>query len=285
MFTTNSASQYTSLEDREKLLEDQSLSSEISYQPPQHKSSLPRWLTIVGHIGLLSATLAFGIYLGTVHESNTDESCTSRLSHDSVVLHKVPIHYSQQQFNGSLFKANAYRQDAGPEVDAAWEALGINYRALQVPEEFAAASGITPGYVKIKSKYGGGYPANVEGLHQLHCLNMLRQTSVWNYDYYHALGEGAFKNEDYVVKYHATHCLDMLRQQLMCTMDTGVLGQVWTLPDTPTPFPDFNTKHTCKNFDAIRQWAEANQLPAAEDCPVDLLEPIQPGDPIYRDIP
>jgi hypothetical protein len=39
-----------------------------------------------------------------------------------------------------------------------------------VPEAEAAQSGLTPDQVKINPKYGGGYPANVEGLHHLHCL-------------------------------------------------------------------------------------------------------------------
>jgi hypothetical protein len=43
-------------------------------------------------------------------------------------------------------------------------------RALRVPEEEAAQSGLATDQVKINPKYGGGYPANVEGLHHLHCL-------------------------------------------------------------------------------------------------------------------
>lgn len=69
----------------------------------------------------------------------------------------------------------------------------------------------------------------------------------------------------------------------MCTVDTGVLGQVWVNPEKPMPFVDFNTKHTCKNFDAIRQWAEANQLPEA--TPKDFLERPMDGGRIYAEIP
>lgn len=43
-------------------------------------------------------------------------------------------------------------------------------RALRVPEEEAAKSGLAVDQVRISPKYGGGYPANVEGLHHLHCL-------------------------------------------------------------------------------------------------------------------
>jgi hypothetical protein len=39
-----------------------------------------------------------------------------------------------------------------------------------VPSDQAARSGLLPDQVKVSEKYGGGYPANVEGLHHLHCL-------------------------------------------------------------------------------------------------------------------
>jgi len=41
----------------------------------------------------------------------------------------------------------------------------------------------------------------------------------------------------------AAHCLDILRQQLMCTVDIGVLGQIWWNKESPTAYPDFNTRH------------------------------------------
>jgi hypothetical protein len=66
------------------------------------------------------------------------------------------------------------------------------------------------------------------------------------------------------------HCLDTLRQVLMCNVDTGVLGQVWTLQhssNVPEPFPDFNTAHKCKNYDTVRSWAETFQMPPNEKLP------------------
>lgn len=41
-------------------------------------------------------------------------------------MKEVGIRYSLQEFNGSLLKENVFRQDAGPNVDAAWESLGVN---------------------------------------------------------------------------------------------------------------------------------------------------------------
>jgi len=164
-------------------------------------------------------------------------------------------------FNGSLFRANIFRQPAGPEVDAAWESLGVDYRSAVLPSSLAERSGLLPSHVQVSEKYGGGFPVNVEGLHHLHCLNLLRKSSYYNYDYYHALGKGPFKNEDDVLRSHVSHCLDIIRQQLMCQVDTGVLGQIWWNKSKPQAFPDFNTVHQCKNFESVRKWAEVHQAP------------------------
>jgi hypothetical protein len=56
------------------------------------------------------------------------------------------------------------------------------------------------------------------------------------------------------------HCLDTVRQVLMCNVDTGLLGQVWVDPEKPTAFPDFNTRHVCKNYNDIREWARKLQV-------------------------
>jgi Mycotoxin biosynthesis protein UstYa len=69
----------------------------------------------------------------------------------------------------------------------------------------------------------------------------------------------------------------------MCSVDTGVLGQVWWNPPRPQAYVDFNTRHKCKNFDTIRRWAEERQLP--EHVPLDFLQPPKEGDTIYEQIP
>lgn len=63
----------------------------------------------------------------------------------------------------------------------------------------------------------------------------------------------------------------------MCTVDIAVLGQVWWNHQQPTAYPDFNTKHTCRNFEAVRQWAFEHQAP--EKVPDDYLKP-----PIWEDV-
>jgi len=147
-------------------------------------------------------------------------------------------------------------------------------RAAIVPTNLAAMARLAPDQVQVSDDYGGGYPANVEGLHHLHCLNLLRKSLYYNFEYYHALGHGAFENSDDILRLHITHCLDILRQQLMCTVDVNVLGQVWWNRKEPTAFPDFNTVHRCRNFEAVRQWAEEHQAPM--NVPPDYLKAPNP---------
>ena len=103
---------------------------------------------------------------------------------EAPVIQEVDIEFDVVHFNGSLFKRNLFRQDAGSEVDEAWESLGVDCefiyhisnqltlvdRAAIVPIELAEISGLTPYHVQVRPEYGGGFPANVEGLHHLHCL-------------------------------------------------------------------------------------------------------------------
>jgi hypothetical protein len=69
----------------------------------------------------------------------------------------------------------------------------------------------------------------------------------------------------------------------MCDVDIGVFGAVWYNASDPRPFVDFNTKHVCKNFDAVRQWATDHQTD--EDLPDDYWEDPGPEVIIRPDIP
>ncbi|RII24742.1 hypothetical protein CUC08_Gglean011754 [Alternaria sp. MG1] len=214
----------------------------------------------------------------TVNGSNLitdpDDFCIHHVSRYSPVVRDVQPNWHTQLFNGSFLHQNAFRQPAGPEVDAAWDALGVNYRSVVIAEDEAKRTGLRHDQVKVSQEYGGGFPANVEGLHHLHCLSQKK---------------GPFINSEYIVRLHTTHCLDILRQVLQCNPDVGVLGQVWWQADTepnPTPFVDFNTKHRCRDFAAVREWAEAHQLPPETEVNMSrFYEMPKPGDFIFPEIP
>ncbi|CZT50263.1 uncharacterized protein RSE6_11209 [Rhynchosporium secalis] len=243
---------------------------------------VPLWIAIVLPIFFSISFLALGTFLGSRW---TNRSCLDHVQKYSPILKEVDNNYHMVRFNGSFMKENDFRLIGGPDskVDAAWESLGIDYSSVAVPVSEGLKSGFKSDQVQINPKYGGGFPANVEGLHHLHCLNLVRKSLYYNIDYYRSQGKGAFVNKENIVQYHVSHCLDIIRQQLMCTPDTGLLGQVWWDRSYPKAFVDFNTEHKCKNFDAIRQWAEERQI--SEETPLDFLKPPQVGDTIYEAIP
>lgn len=67
------------------------------------------------------------------------------------------------------------------------------------------------------------------------------------------------------------HCIDMVRQALMCSGDMGLMTYNW-VKDNPVPYPDFDTKHKCRNFSKLLEWGEATMV---RDPPSDALDPTQ----------
>ena len=62
----------------------------------------------------------------------------------------------------------------------------------------------------------------------------------------------------------------------MCTVDIGVLGQVWTRPEESKASVDFNTRHMSRDFKTVGRWAEERQMP--EIVPDDdWLQPPEEG--------
>ncbi|TWU74018.1 hypothetical protein ED733_000992 [Metarhizium rileyi] len=202
----------------------------------------------------------------TARQSSLDAECAAHTTQWSPVLKDVHVKYEPQLFNGTFMRESIYRQEGSPEVDKAWEDLGVDYRAGIISYEDGLASGLKPSFVQRAAKYGGGF------------LNLLRKSLYFNYDHYKQLGDHEFINKEVILRPHITHCLDAVRQVLMCNVDTGVLGQVWAGSERPFPFPDFNTNHKCKNYDEIRVWAMRLQRPPNNEIPADYLAKPRPGD-------
>ena len=83
-------------------------------------------------------------------------------------------------------------------------------RAAQIPPDAAERAHIPKNRHKLPKEYGGGYIAFVEVFHQLHCLDLLRKTSYYNYEHYAhdaATNEDRkideFTNGEPIIKFHA----------------------------------------------------------------------------------
>ncbi|ODH42645.1 hypothetical protein ACO22_01170 [Paracoccidioides brasiliensis] len=211
---------------------------------------------------------------------NLDKICSVYTSqYSSPLLKDIDISYETVHFNGSFTKKTIYRQRPSPEVDQAWYDLGVHYGSIVIPENEAERYGIRKDQVKRRKDQGGGFFANVEIFHHLHCLNLLRQASHFNFEYYSREGKGAFQDPENILETHISHCVDIIRQQLMCTADIGVFGQWWI--EGTGPFIDFNTAHKCRNFEDIRKWAEKRQH---EYFNTDKPQKM-PGDIVLSEIP
>lgn len=156
---------------------------------------------------------------------------------------------------------------------------------MTLPSDIGKAAGLQ-GHVRIPGS--SDYIAFVEVLHQLHCLNMVRQGLYYNIDYYRGLGKPPFHASDDFLQYHLSHCIETIRQQLMCAADFNVFGYVQVQGQTGQKklFPDYATEHVCRNFEGIRDWAVERQDERLEDME-GLAKELTPrkGDIVLEEIP
>ncbi|KIM94343.1 hypothetical protein OIDMADRAFT_184418 [Oidiodendron maius Zn] len=239
----------------ERLLPDneaQSSDSTNAFQPnlyhkPRQSLSLYLILSVL-FVSLLLNTL---FILCTLRSYDIDRS---------PILDSIRISYKTVVFDATLFGNSIYRQDASEEVHNAWQDLGLLTTHI-IPEEDVKRVGFSTGMVKRRAADGGGFVAQMEVFHQLHCLDTLRQGLYYNYNYYHENRQGVWGRSDAVVRKHMGHCLDLLRLQLQCTADIGLIGLMWVnATGTPVEIAKFTGEHQCRDFDAIREWAFANDV-------------------------
>jgi hypothetical protein len=98
-----------------------------------------------------------------------------------------------------------YRQPPSPEVDAAWQRLTmVDLELVAVSGEDIAKSGKDPSVAVPYGDTPDTYLAELDIIHQLHCLNTLRQHI--HYDYYWS------EPIDENTEGHRDHCLHTLLQ-------------------------------------------------------------------------
>ncbi|KAH8882504.1 hypothetical protein GQ53DRAFT_831394 [Thozetella sp. PMI_491] len=201
-------------------------------------------------------------------------------------LQHLPTETTSKWFDATFYDStdSVYRKHHSMETELAWKALTPSGVFL-VNKEDAAASDVDPArnaYYDNSTAGLVGYPVALETFHQIHCLNMLRQNLYFNVNFtrshYNVLYGIPWPQEDYIT-IHLDHCADFLRQRLMCTADLGLVPMVWTGHQGRTT-GDLKRIHTCRNYEAVRQFALENAIDEPREP--GLVKP-KPGDYVVSD--
>jgi hypothetical protein len=115
--------------------------------------------------------------------------------------------------------------------------------------------------VAIPEEAGYGpeaFVAQTEVFHYLHCLDMMRKKI--SYDHYFKDKFEANPAELVRHEAHIGHCIDVLVQHIKCTASTDVITFNW-VEGWDQPFPDFKNQHTCRDFEGILEYVNANSVP------------------------
>ncbi|CEJ83035.1 hypothetical protein VHEMI03067 [[Torrubiella] hemipterigena] len=163
--------------------------------------------------------------------------------------------------NGTLLEKGhdgiQYTGDPSDELDNAWKKL------LQVDAVDLIESEADTVRGKTILKESGHSVVGVSVFHQLHCLNMIRQAA-WPDLYKTGESERGYRM-------HLNHCVDYLRQIIMCNVDITPMTASWSTVAN-RPVSNFETLHTCRNFDKVKEWVVARSghkhpLPYAKNKP------------------
>ncbi|KAG2032710.1 hypothetical protein BDR03DRAFT_1094767 [Suillus americanus] len=162
------------------------------------------------------------------------------------------------RFNGSWDRHSVYRGNPSPDLEVAWNRVTADGRFMSMTLEQLIETGEEPApfMARYPEEYSGDYLATVEVIHQLHCINMVRQSS-WG-DHYLA------DDPDFILspdgwRIHLDHCIEFLRQIIMCRSDVTMVTHDW-VEGLDDPYPNFNVPHQCRDFEKILDWVDDHRV-------------------------
>ncbi|KAK0636388.1 hypothetical protein B0T17DRAFT_80527 [Bombardia bombarda] len=141
------------------------------------------------------------------------------------------------------------------EADAAWIEL-LRYNNLVVQKYDVDQIGKPETSVQLRDK--SGYLSGLDVIHELHCLNYIREFA---YSDYYAL-HGQKKNKDE----HIFHCIDHIREILMCHGDVAMHTYEWS-PTKSEPVMKPQATHVCRKWEPIAEYARTHS-PSHRNGPI-----------------
>ncbi|KAJ1716087.1 hypothetical protein NYO67_1845 [Aspergillus flavus] len=187
------------------------------------------------------------------------------------ILDAIEIPTYETTLNGTFFakpEVSIAREEPGPENDADWEQYET-IRTHIVSREDILRLGKDPDTVmRFDNDYWGfgddAYMVQLDVMHQIHCLNMLRKAAFHDYPGYVPTGAHTDANNTHASRWtHLGHCVDILLQNIQCNANTEVITLAWVEGRTQ-PWPDFSVNRKCRDFEAIYKWQLENSVDAGK---------------------
>ncbi|KAI0911134.1 hypothetical protein F4823DRAFT_329152 [Ustulina deusta] len=219
---------------------------------------------------LTSATLFFfictsALLAALVLKKPTDEACGIQTTIWSPA--NEAIEYEIIEPNNAFAHKSPYRGPPTPELETAWDGLWL-HGGIRFPEEKLPMINRTVDLgnnrtLKPWHDGKGGYHAQLQVHHQLHCLNLIRQYTWRDWYYRHpdiVRMSGDMLASDVEARMHTDHCIEALRLSIMCNGDTTPSITVLN-PNAPRgEMADFSPHKKCRKFDKIQEWSVQNQI-------------------------
>ncbi|RQM04599.1 hypothetical protein DH86_00004312 [Scytalidium sp. 3C] len=156
---------------------------------------------------------------------------------------------------------SVFRRDPSPEVDAAWERV-TELNAFIISSDDVTRLGKDPAKaVKAPESWGYGsdaYLAQVDGIHLVHCLDILRKSLYHNYEHYFPNGSSIHYH------FHVSHCQEALARHLMCQPSVEMITYNWVDHMMP-PYPDYDITKQCWNYEDLLQWKDEHRALTVND--------------------
>ncbi|KID72767.1 Cyclochlorotine biosynthesis protein O [Metarhizium brunneum] len=254
------ASEYERLKSLER--EDDGL--EEPHEPERRSTvRLPRrvFMTLLACNALLFIASVYILWAGTLGKRAPSEwECAQTVSPWSPLWEAVE--FWEGNFDNDFAHPSKYRGPPTLELQKTWDDLwgvrgiGVGRDDLQKLNKTDVGQ-----YIEIRGSDPDNptYGAAIEALHQLHCLNVIRQYT-WPLEMYDKSWGNLYPSDfedTATARVHVDHCIETLRLSLMCYADVTPALLTYD-KEAGGRRTDFNTHHKCRNFEKIMDYIDGH---------------------------
>ncbi|KAI1168254.1 hypothetical protein F5B18DRAFT_658592 [Nemania serpens] len=182
----------------------------------------------------------------------TDKRCMYRMSAPSPALEAVE--YEWTTFNDQ-FLEDEYSGYPSTSSEAAWAALW-DFGAFRVPVNTLAGLNKSSANGDFRRVDEGGVGGLLEGAHQIHCLNLVRQfiyRDHWNYSQL-----PSFSGGEKTRRHHVDHCIMTLKTVLTC--DSDVTPYVFRRSESDGETVSVGFPRKCRTYSNLVSWVKEHSV-------------------------